>query len=345
MTDIKQVVAEINKLMGVGTITLASEVVVESISTGVLPIDHLLDGGLPRGRFTEFFGDYSTLKSYVGLKAIASVQKMGGSAALVDTEGAFDPEWAVKLGADPSTLAYVDPETIEQAADATEGLIRAGVDLIIWDSVAASLPQVERDKREAEEKHQPARLAAAMSRVTRKLNAANKRTALVWINQTRLAVGIVYGSPERTPGGKSLPFYASHRVAMRKAGRVTRDQKSHDGYTGKTVKETYGIKIRATLEKSKLTAPHRDVLFTFDLETGEVDEARYLVSQSIAAGLIEKKGKMYWLPENEDQKVAGIEKMVEMVRTTPSLASTLRSNFLGSRSPARLRDETQSPSD
>lgn len=329
MSKASDIAAAVNKAMKEDVVGFASDIKITNIPTGVLPIDYMLGGGLPRGRFTEFFGDYSTLKSYVALKAIASAQSLGGTTAIIDTENAFDPEWAIKCGANPDDVIYQNPPTIEYAIDSTEALIRAGVDLIVWDSVAASLPQTEANKREHDEKHQPARLAAAMSRATRKLNAVNSNTALLWINQTRMKVGIMYGSPETTPGGKSLPFFASHRVAMRKAGNVTETSKSHDGYTGKTVKLKTGVKIRASLEKSKLTKPHQDVLFTFDLRTGEVDEVRWMVAQAIADGRIEKKGSMYWL--DEDQKVKGIEGMIDLVRTSKSMEKSLRSNYLGTR--------------
>ena len=339
MSEAQDLADQINKVLGAGSVKMGSEVTIETIPTGVLPIDVLLGGGLPRGRFTEFFGDYSTLKSYVGLRAIASAQQEGGKAALVDTEGAFDPGWAASLGVDTDSLIYLSPGTMEEAVDVTEALIRAKTDVVVWDSVAASLPQVERDKREYEEKHQPARLAAAMSRATRKLNAANEVTCLMWINQTRLAIGITYGNPERTPGGRALPFYASHRVAMRKAGNVRRDVQGHDGYTGKSMKETHGIKVRATLEKSKLTKPHRDVLFTFDLETGDIDEARFLVSHGLEVGEIEKKGSKYWVTGKSTQAVVGIEKMIDRVREDQSMAKALRSIYLGNPEPDKSKDE------
>ena len=331
----QDIAAQINKAMKEDGVGFASDILIETIPTGVLPIDYMLDGGLPRGRFTEFFGDYSTLKSYVALKSLASIQSMGGVGAVIDTEHSFDPDWARKVGVDPDQVIYQTPPTIEYAVDSTEALIRAGVDLIVWDSVAASLPQSEAEKREHDEKHQPARLAAAMSRATRKLNTVNSRTAVLWINQTRMKVGVMYGSPETTPGGKSLPFFASHRVAMRKAGNVTVDSKSHDGYTGKTGKLKTGVKIRASLEKSKLTKPHQDVLFTYDLQTGQVDEVRWMVAQGLANGLIEKKGMFYWL--DEDEKVKGIEALIDLVRSRPSVEKSLRSSFLGNRGPDKSK--------
>lgn len=312
---------KINKLLGEGTVQMASEVKVEYLPTGVLPLDWLLGGGLPRGRMVELFGPYSTLKSYVGLSAIGRTQQAGGRTMLVDTERSFDPEWARHLGVDVESLVYVSPPTIEEAVDITEVAIRDRVDLIVWDSVAASLPAAEREKREAGEKHQPARLAAMMSRATRKLNSANESTAILWINQVREKVGVVYGSPETTPGGRALGFFASYRVALRKAGKLTEEVKSHDGHTGKTIKETTGWKVRATLEKSKLSKPHREVLFTFDLTTGRVDESRWLVAQMIEQGGITRSGASY---QFGDESWRGIEAVVGAVKDSESLQETMK---------------------
>ena len=220
----------------------------------------------------------STLKSYIGLRAIAEVQALGGVCALIDTEHAYDPTWATELGVDIEELLVPDEiETGEEAVDVTELLIRQKADLIVWDSVAASLPKAEASRR-AVESQQQARLAALMSLAMRKLTAANAKTSLMFINQTRVNVGQMFGNPETVPGGKSLPFYASQRIALRKAGKVVR--------TVNGVKETHGMKVRATLEKSKLNKPHRDVMFIFDLETGDVDMGDYLLTQAVADGQV-----------------------------------------------------------
>ncbi len=153
MSTAHELMAEINKALGAGTVRLGSDesLVVRHLPTGVLPIDHLLDGGIPRGRFTEIFGAYSTLKSYIALSCIAQTQKAGGVCAIVDTEHAYDPEWAEGLGVRTDDLIYQAPETGEEAIDVSEVLIRNGVDLIVWDSVAATLPQAEGNKRMSKE--------------------------------------------------------------------------------------------------------------------------------------------------------------------------------------------------
>ena len=299
------IMATVNAAFKQNVIGLASapSLVVTYIETGVFPFDFLLQGGLPRGRFVEIFGDYSTLKSYVGLKAIASVQRDGGVAALIDTENAFDPQWATSLGVDTSALLYQHPENGEKAIDLAEALIRAKVDLIVFDSVAATLPKSEQQTELGGDKNiQPARLASLMSLAMRKLTAANDKTAVLWINQTRVNVGVMFGSNEAVPGGKALPFYASMRIAFRKAGRVTKDAVIYkDGALVKGGKETVALTIKATLEKSKLNKPFREVYFNFDLTEGATDDIGFLINQGLEAGSVFKSAG-YWWSEWDEKK-------------------------------------------
>lgn len=309
MSKAHELMAEINKALGAGTVMLGSDssLEVEYIPTGIFPIDHLLGGGIPKGRFTELFGAYSTLKSYIGLSTIAQCQAQGGVCAIVDTEHAYDPEWAQGLGVDTDALIYQSPETGEEAMDVSEVLIRNGVDLIVWDSIAATVPQAESVKRMSKESVQPARLAALMSTGLRKLTAANKHTAVLFINQTRVNVGVMFGDPEVVAGGKALPYYASYRVALRKAGKVkdTEDGFDEEGKKAKLNRVT-GIKIKATLEKSKLSAPSTESLFTFDLTNGRVDEIGYLIAGGLNNGIIKHEGRSWWVTEEE--KIVGLEK-------------------------------------
>jgi len=321
--------AEINKALGEGTVKLGSDesLLVKRLPTGVLPIDHLLDGGIPTGRFTELFGAYSTLKSYIALSCIAQTQKSGGVCAIVDTEHAYDPVWAESIGVNTADLIYQAPETGEEAVDVTEVLVRNGVDLVVWDSVAATLPQAESTKRMSKESVQPARLAALMSLGMRKLTAANDHTAILFINQTRLNVGVVFGDPETVPGGRALPFYASYRVALRKAGKEKESVDTYDS-TGKktTVNQVTGHKIRATLEKSKLSAPSRDVLFTFDLTSGQVDEIGYALSAGLEKGIVKHEGRSWWVDETE--KTVGAEKFRGWLRDHPEVVEMIRQELL-----------------
>lgn len=295
MTTPSELAAMVNEAVGSDAVRLASDptFVVEYLPTTVLPIDILLQGGLPLGRFTEVFGDWSTAKSYIGLKAIASAQSRGMTAAVIDTEHAFDPSWASSLGVKVSDLLVQHPENGELAIDTAEALVRGGVDLIVFDSVAATLPQDEQTKRMFKERIQPARLAALMSAAMRRLTAANSKTAILWINQTRVNVGITFGSPEAIPGGKALPYYSSYRVSIRKTGKVTRSVKVHDGDKYVDAKEQTGQKFKATVEKSKLNRPNREVWFDFDLTTGAVDETRFLVAQGLELGIVVTKGQTW----------------------------------------------------
>jgi recombination protein RecA len=325
----QELMAEINKALGEGTVKLGSDesLLVKRLPTGVLPIDHLLDGGIPTGRFTELFGAYSTLKSYIALSCIAQTQKSGGVCAIVDTEHAYDPVWAESIGVNTADLIYQAPETGEEAVDVTEVLVRNGVDLVVWDSVAATLPQAESTKRMSKESVQPARLAALMSLGMRKLTAANDHTAILFINQTRLNVGVVFGDPETVPGGRALPFYASYRVALRKAGKEKESVDTYDS-TGKktTVNQVTGHKIRATLEKSKLSAPSRDVLFTFDLTSGQVDEIGYALSAGLEKGIVKHEGRSWWVDETE--KTVGAEKFRGWLRDHPEVVEMIRQELL-----------------
>jgi recombination protein RecA len=331
MGKASELAKEINKALGAGTVKLGNDPMLEitRLPTGVMPIDVLLDGGIPSGRFTELFGAYSTLKSYIALSCIAQTQASGGVCALIDTEHAYDIEWAKQIGVDTDELIYQSPETGEEAVDVTEVLIRNKVDLVVWDSVAATLPQAESVKRMAKESVQPARLAALMSLAMRKLTAANEKTAVLFINQTRLSVGVVFGDPEVVPGGRALPFYASYRVALRKAGKEKEQEEVFIGGKTTKVNKVTGHKIRATLEKSKLSAPSKDVLFMFDLETGAIDEVGYILSIALEKGLVKHEGRSWWLHTELDQKIVGAEKFIGYLKENPKKVQMLKKELLG----------------
>jgi len=320
---------ELNELLGSNVVTMANDerLKIEYIPTGILPIDHLLGGGIPRGRVTELFGAYSTMKSYITLTTIAQAQKKGLVCALVDTEHAFDPEWATESGVDTDSLIYQTPETGEEAIDTIESLIRIGTGLVVWDSVAASLPQTEGNKRMSKESIQPARLAAMMSAGMRKITAANRDTALLFVNQTRINVGMMFGDPEVAAGGKALPYYASYRVALRKAGKTKDAVDVYDSFGKKTKANIVtAINIRATLEKSKLSKPSQEVLFTWDVMQGRIDELGYLISCGLLQGTIKHEGKSWWI--NEDEKIVGVEKFRGWLTENPQAQEEIRSKIL-----------------
>jgi recombination protein RecA len=209
VTDIQ---AAVNKAMGKDVLLRGSDpkFVVKYLRTGVLPFDILLQGGLPRGRFSMITGDWSTLKSYMGLCAIRETQLQGGVASLIDTEHAFDPDWATSVGVNVDDLLLQYPENGELAIDTAEALIRSDeVDLLVIDSVAATLPQQEQEKRLYKENIQPGRQAALMSAASRRMTTANNgKTAVLWVNQLRENIGMTFGPREKAPGGRALPFYS-----------------------------------------------------------------------------------------------------------------------------------------
>lgn len=349
----KELAAELNKMLGAGTIRMGSDpsLIVTYIPTGVMPMDILLRGGLPRGRSVEIYGGYSTLKSYIGLSAIAQCQAAGGVAALVDTEHAYDPVWAASIGVDVDALLYIRVEMAEEAADAVELMLRRNVDLIVWDSVAATLPKAEArdDKNNIKSmtsKTQMARQAAFMSQALRKLNAANQNTAMLWINQTRSKIGIVFGDPTSIPGGKALPFYASYRIAMNHAGNSKIEEKTSVDGVVKSIKTTTANTIKASLLKSKLNRPFRDVFFNFDLQTGEVDDLGFIINQAVDLKLVKisTTGKTKtW--SYGSVKGLGPKKFRTALEKSPANAARLTEKVLLSHSDAPLdksKDESTS---
>jgi len=344
MNTAKEIMKEINSILGSGVVTLGNDerLVVKYIPTGVKPIDHLLGGGIPRGRVTELFGAYSTMKSYIALSTIAEAQKDGLACALVDTEHAFEPDWASEIGVDTDSLIYQTPETGEEAVDTIEALIRMDCGLIVWDSIAATLPQSEASKRMSKENIQPARLAALMSAAMRRITAANRDTALLFINQTRVNVGVMFGDPEVVAGGKALPYYASYRVALRKAGKVKDSTDGYDSEGKKTkVNTIVGINIRATLEKSKLSAPSQEVLFMWDVVRGEVDEIGYLISCGLLTEIIKHEGKSWWV--NEDEKIVGMDNFRGWLKSNRKVSEEIHLAMLKRQNPRRESDGELEP--
>lgn len=315
--------AEINKLFGDGTITVGSKVErIHHWPTGVLPVDHVLDGGLPVGRFVEIFGDYSTLKSYVAYCAMGSVQKMGGTVAIVDSEHSFDKEWAAELGVDVDDMLIQRPKTGEEALSVMEVLIRGGYDLIVWDSIAATQPKQYAEKKPGEDL-QPGGQARMMSAGLRRLNSANEHTAILAINQTRVNVGMTYGGArDSMPGGKAMPFYASYRLRFVKGGRVSTDEQIWTGEKMENAKVLQRQKIKVTLEKSKLSAPNREVWFDYVLDGGYVDENYYLLGWAIENGYVQVKGSgVYTMDE---LTVRGREKFFNTVSENEEVMTWLR---------------------
>ncbi len=308
------VLAQIEKAYGKGAIMKLGEdagnVDIEVIPTGCLALDLALGiGGLPRGRMIEIYGPESSGKTTVALHAIAEAQKMGGIAAFIDAEHALDPVYAKKLGVNLEELYVSQPDTGEQALDIVDSLVRSSaVDMIVVDSVAALTPkaEIEGDMGDSHVGLQ----ARLMSQALRKLTAiVNKsKTCVVFINQLREKVGVMFGNPEVTPGGKALKFYASVRIDVRKADLL----KNADGAAGNRTK--------AKVVKNKLAPPFRQA--EFDIMYGEgVSQEGCIIDLGIQYDIIKKSGA--WFSYNDNKVANGREKMREFLKDNPELAAEI----------------------
>src|SRR5499426_1314753 len=255
---------------------------VETISSGSLGLDIALGiGGLPRGRVVEIFGPESSGKTTLALHCVAEAQKKGGICAFIDAEHALDPVYARKLGVHLDDLLISQPDAGEQALEIADTLVRSGaVDILVIDSVAALVPRAELDGEMGDS--QPGLQARLMSQALRKLTASINRshTMVIFINQIRMKIGVMYGSPETTTGGNALKFYASVRLDIRRIGAI----KERD--------EVVGNQTRVKLVKNKLAPPFKQV--EFDIMYGEgVSKVGELVDLGVQAGVVEKSGSWF----------------------------------------------------
>ncbi|MGN1212509.1 MAG: recombinase RecA [Christensenellales bacterium] len=285
-------IASIEKQFGKGSIMKMSQDVVQNVEvipTGCLTLDSALGiGGLPRGRIIEIYGPESSGKTTVALHVVAEAQKLGGTAAFIDAEHALDPVYASKIGVNMDELYISQPDTGEQALDICESLVKSGaVDIIIVDSVAALTPKAEIDGEMGE--NFIGLQARLMSQALRKLTAiVNKtKTCVVFINQLREKVGVMFGSPETTPGGKALKFYSSIRLDVRKVDTIK------DG------SDFIGNKTRVKVVKNKLASPFKTAEFDLMYGTG-ISKIGCLIDIAIENGIVEKSGS--WFSYN-DQKI------------------------------------------
>ena len=318
MTNEKQkaldtVLAQIEKSYGKGAIMKlgsGTTTTVEVIPSGCIALDLAMGiGGFPKGRIVEIFGPESSGKTTVALHAIAQTQKNGGIAAFIDAEHALDPVYAKNLGVDLENLYVSQPDTGEQALDITDTLVRSGaVDLIVIDSVAALTPkaEIEGDMGDSHVGLQ----ARLMSQALRKLTGiSNKsKTCVIFINQLREKVGIMFGNPETTTGGKALKFYASMRIDVRKTEAL------------KNSSETYGTRTKAKIVKNKLAPPFKQA--EFDIIFGEgISQEGCLVDIGSEIGILEKSGSWY---SYDGAKVAqGKDKAREWLKQNPDIADEI----------------------
>ena len=308
------VLAQIEKAYGKGAIMKlgqdAGNTDIEVIPTGCLSLDLALGvGGLPRGRMVEIYGPESSGKTTVALHAVAEAQKMGGIAAFVDAEHALGPVYAKKLGVNLDELYVSQPDTGEQALDIVDALVRSSaVDIIVVDSVAALTPkaEIEGDMGDSHVGLQ----ARLMSQALRKLTAiVNKsKTCVVFINQLREKVGVMFGNPEVTPGGKALKFYASVRIDVRKTDIL----KDTDGAAGN--------RTRAKVVKNKLASPFRQA--EFDIMYGEgVSQEGCIIDLGVQYDVIKKSGA--WYSYNDNKVANGRERMRQFLKDNPELAKEM----------------------
>ena len=288
----------------------SADMSIDVIPTGCLTLDLALGiGGVPRGRIIEIFGPESSGKTTVALHVIAQTQKAGGIAAFIDAEHALDPVYASKLGVNLDDLYVSQPDTGEQALDITESLVRSGaVDVVVVDSVAALTPkaEIEGDMGDSHVGLQ----ARLMSQALRKLTGiTNKsKTCVIFINQLREKVGVMFGNPEVTPGGKALKFYASVRIDVRKADAL----KDSDGM--------FGNRTKAKIVKNKLAPPFKTA--EFDIIYGEgISQTGCLVDLGVEKGILEKSGS--WFSYNGDRIGQGKENVRKMLEGNPELLAEI----------------------
>mgnify|MGYP000930949523 CR=1 FL=1 len=318
--ELKNAVAQIEKAFGNGAIMPLGEnssLNVEGISTGSLSLDIALGGkGLPRGRVIEIFGPESSGKTTLALHVIAQAQKEGGIAAFIDAEHAFDPSWGKKLGVKLDTLLVSQPNSGEEAMQIAEMLVKSNaVDVVVIDSVAALVPRQELEG-EIGDSHVGLQ-ARLMSQALRKLTGAINRskTCVIFINQIREKIGVMFGSPETTPGGRALKFYSSCRIDVRRIGQLK------DG------EEVVGQRVRTKIVKNKVAPPFRVAEFDM-MHTAGISYEGDLLDLGVAHKLIAKSGA--WFKYGEDLIGQGKEKARVYLMEHPETAQEIHQKILAS---------------
>ena len=334
--------SQIEKQFGKGSVMKLGDfkaMEVEAIPTGALSLDIALGiGGVPRGRIIEIFGPESSGKTTLALHIIAEAQKMGGEAAFIDAEHALDPVYARKLGVDIDDLIVSQPDTGEQALEITESLIRSGaLDVVVVDSVAALVPKAEIDG-DMGDSHMGLQ-ARLMSQALRKLaGAINKsKTVLIFINQLREKIGVMFGNPETTTGGRALKFYASVRMDIRRIENIKQDG------------EIKGNRVRVKVVKNKVAPPFREA--EFDVVYGQgISKEGNILDMAVNLDIVEKAGS--WFSYNGERIGQGRENVKKYLKENPEMLDEIegkvRDNFakafeqsLGEDLPSKEDDEEE----
>jgi recombination protein RecA len=317
-SELRHTIAQIEKQFGEGAIMplgTAQTGRIEGISTGCLSVDLALGGfGIPKGRVVEIFGPESSGKTTLALHVVAQAQKAGGIAAFIDAEHALDPTWAKKLGVDLETLLVSQPSSGEEAMHITEMLVKSNaVDVIVVDSVAALVPRKELEG-EIGDSHVGLQ-ARLMSQSLRKLTGviSKSKTAVIFINQIREKIGVMFGSPETTPGGRALKFYSSCRIDVRRIGQI------------KEGEEAIGQRVRAKVVKNKVAPPFRLAEFDMMHSDGISYEADIL-DLAMNAKLVVRSGA--WFRYGEAHLGQGREKARLYLKENPKLTEELKAKIL-----------------
>ncbi len=306
--------AQIEKQFGKGSIMRLGDGGIESdiqvVSTGSLGLDIALGiGGLPRGRVVEVYGPESSGKTTLTLQVIAEMQKLGGTAAFIDAEHALDPQYAAKLGVNVQDLLISQPDTGEQALEIADMLVRSGaVDIVVIDSVAALTPKAEIDGEMGDQL--PGLQARLMSQALRKLTGNIKRTntLVVFINQIRMKIGVMFGNPETTTGGNALKFYASVRLDIRRIGAIKKGD------------EVIGSETRVKVVKNKVAPPFRQA--EFDILYGEgISRLGEILELGVTHRMVEKSGA--WYSCNGERIGQGKDNAREFLREHPEMAADI----------------------
>jgi recombination protein RecA len=311
--------AQIEKQFGKGSVMKMddSSVIegIESVSTGSLGLDIALGiGGLPKGRVIEIYGPESSGKTSLTLSVIAQMQKKGGTAAFIDAEHALDTQYAAKLGVNVHELLISQPDTGEQALEITDMLIRSGsVDIIVIDSVAALTPraEIEGDMGDSHMGLQARLMSQALRKLTGNIKKSN--TMLIFINQIRMKIGVMFGNPETTTGGNALKFYASVRLDIRRIGAIKRGD------------EVIGAETRVKVVKNKVAPPFRQA--EFDVLYGEgISREGEIIDQAVNLDLIEKAGS--WYSYNGEKIGQGKDNVREYLKQNSDIAQEIEQKIL-----------------